>query len=193
MKRALPIILLIALLILFRIVGPMLQGVMPGFGPLPAVFFCVAACMGLRWLWIPMLAWLLSYQLTNLIQGGYSWDWQLLIVIGGFGFAVALGYSLRNKQRALPLLGGSLGAALLCYFVTNTGSWLLLPDYAKNGAGFIQAQWTGAPHHAMETWVFLRSGLLANIFFTSLFLLGQRQWALNLEPRRELAPIRRGR
>ena len=105
----------------------------------------------------------------------------MLIVIGGFGFAVALGYSLRNKQRALPLLGGSLGAALLFYFVTNTGSWLLLPDYAKNGAGFIQAQWTGAPHHAMETWVFLRSGLLANIFFTSLFLLGQRQWALDFE------------
>ena len=68
------------------------------FGPLPAVFFCVAACMGLRWLWIPLLAWVLSYQLTNLIQGGYSWDWQMLIVIGGFGFAVALGYSLRNKQ-----------------------------------------------------------------------------------------------
>jgi hypothetical protein len=189
MKRALPIILLIALLVVFSIVGTMLQGVMPGFGPLPAVFFCVAACMGMRWLWIPMLAWLLSYPLTNMIHG-YGWDLQMLIAVGGFGLAVALGYSLRHKQRVLPLLGGSLGAAVLFYVVTNTGAWLLLPDYAKNGAGFIQAQWTGAPHHAMETWVFLRSGLLANILFTSLFLLGQRQWALNLEPRRELAPIR---
>ena len=187
MKRALPITLLVVLLVVFSLVGTKLQEVLPGAGPLPAVFFCVAACVGLRWLWIPMLAWLLSYPLTNIILG-FGWDWQMLVTVGGFSLAVGLGFALRKHQRALPLLGGALGAAVLFYLFTNCVSWLLLPDYSKSWSGFVQALWTGAPHHAVATWVFLRNAALANLLFTGLFLLGQRQWGV--EPERELAPVR---
>ncbi len=190
MKRVLPIVLLIALLALFSILGARVKEVLPGFGPLPAVFFCVAACMGMRWLWIPMLAWVVSYPITNAIHG-YGWDWQMSLSLLGFGLVVWIGYSLRGK-RALALLGGSLGAGVLFYVVTNSGAWLILPDYPKTWLGFVQAQWTGAPHHAVGTWVFLRSALVANVLFTSLFLLGQRQWKLSAapEPEGELVPVR---
>ena len=39
--------------------------------------------MGVRWLWLPVAAWLLSYPLTNLTQG-YGWDFQIVIALGGF-------------------------------------------------------------------------------------------------------------
>ncbi len=135
-----------------------------------------------------MLAWLLSYPLTNAIYG-YGWDLQVSLSLVGFALVVWVGFSLRGK-RALGLLGGSLGAGVLFYVVTNTGSWLILPDYPKSWLGFVQAQWTGAPHHVFDTWVFLRSALVANALFTSLFLLGQRQWTLGSEPTGELVPVR---
>ena len=187
MKKALPLLLLVGLLVAFRALAAWQPYALPGFQPISAVIFCTAACVGLRWLWIPFTAWVISYFHTNDILG-YLLDWQALVTVLGFTLVVWIGWSLRNHRRALPLLGGTLGAAVVFYFVTNCGSWLLLPDYPKTWAGFVQAQWTGAPHHALDTWVFLRNGMLGNAVFTALFLLGQRQWGA--EPRGELAVAR---
>lgn len=186
MKKVLPVALLVLLLVGFRVLGAMWPMAMPGFQPLAALFFCAAACLGARWLWVPALAWLLSYPLTNLILG-YGIDWQILLALLGFAIALALGWRLRGSG-ALTILGGSAFAALAFYVVTNTGAWLLLPDYPKTWSGFLQAQWTGAPHHVLPTWVFLKNGLLANLLFTGLFLLALGRTAS--EPEEELAPVR---
>ncbi len=186
MKRVLPVVLLVLLLVGFRVLGAVWPLALPGFQPLAALFFCGAACLGPRWLWAPALAWLGSYPLTNLILG-YGIDWQLLLAVGGFAMAVLIGWRMRGFG-ILALLGGSAVAALGFYLVTNTGAWLLLPDYPKSWSGFLQAQWTGAPHHVLPTWVFLRNGLLANLLFTALFLLAlHRREEL---PEGELAPAR---
>lgn len=179
---------LIALLIGFRLVGAVWSEELPGFEPFSAVFFCMAACMGMRWLWVPVVAWLASYPLTNAMLGyGWSWSWYALITFGGFALTVGLGYLLRNHPRWLPMLGGAVGAGLLFYFVTNTGSWLMTPDYAKTWAGFVQAQTVGIPGPP-PTWVFLKNAILANLLFTGLFLLGQRRWGG--APVGELSPVR---
>ncbi|MFP6883601.1 MAG: DUF6580 family putative transport protein [Roseibacillus sp.] len=174
MKRLLPPFLLVVLLVAFSLVGAKWQQVLPGFSPLPAVFFCVAACMGVRWLWLPVAAWLLSYPLTNLTQG-YGWDFQIAIALGGFAVVAGAGYSLR-KRNWVAMMGGSIGAAILFYAVTNTGSWLLLPQYSKTWAGFVQAQTVGVPGPIPPAWVFLRGSIAASALFSGLFLLGQRKW-----------------
>lgn len=179
--------LLVGLLIGFRLLGAAWAERLPGFEPLSAVFFCVAACVGLRWLWIPLAAWLLSYPLTNEMLG-YFWDWQALVAVSGFGLAVGLGWMLRKTDKTAALLGGAAGAAVLFYFVTNIGSWALLPAYAKTWAGFVQAQTLGVPGPFPPAWVFLKHALLANVLFTGLFLLGQRHW--RVESRGELVSLR---
>lgn len=187
MQRALPLLLIVPLLIAFSLLGTAMSGTHPGFNALPAVFLCVAACLPLRWLVIPAVAWMISYPLTNL-QQGYGFDWQLLVAIVGLAAVVGLGISLRRRRNLGVMLGGAVAAAMLFYFLTNIGSWLLLPDYPKTWAGFLQAQWTGAPHHPLPTWVFLRSGIAAQLLFTALFLLGQRQTALRWQPAQVEAP-----
>lgn len=174
MKKGATLLFLVVLLVGFRIVAARWSGVLPGFEPLSAVFFCLAACLGLRWLWLPCLAWLLSYPLTNSLLG-YLWDWQAAVVLGGFAVVAGLGWMFRGNRRALPLLAGSVAAAVVFYLLTNFASWLVLPDYPKTLGGLVQAQWTGAPHHLLPTWVFLKNAVLANLIFTGLFLLGQRQ------------------
>lgn len=183
MQRALPFFLIVPILVGFSLLGTVMGDSHPGFNPLPAVFLCVAACLSPRWLVIPAVAWLISYPLTNL-RYGYGLDWQLLVALAGLAVVVGLGFWLRKRRSAPALLGGALAAALLFYVLTNLGSWLLLPDYPKTWAGFVQAQWTGAPHHLLPTWVFLRSGLAAQVLFTALFLLGQRQAAIRWQPAR---------
>jgi len=187
MKKFAPVLLLVALLMVFRVLSATWAGVMPGFEPLTAVFFCTAAMLGLRWLWVPATAWLLSYPVSNAIQG-YGWDWQMLVALAGFAVAVWVGFTLRGRRNFLALLGGAAAAAVLFYVLTGLGSWLLLPDYPKSGSGLVQALWTGAPHHALPTWAFLRGALAANLLFTALFVAAQRQWAP--VPRGELAPVR---
>ena len=140
---------------------------------MPAMFFCVAACMGGRWLWLPLLAWFLSYAGTNLSQG-YGWDFQVAIVLAGFAVVVGIGALLRAKNW-LVLLFGSTGAAVLFYLVTNTGSWIMLSDYPKTWGGFIQAQTVGVPGY-LPAWAFLKGLICATPLFTGLFLLGQRGW-----------------
>ena len=176
MNRTLAPFLLVALLVAFSLVGAKWQEVLPGFSPLPAVFFCVAARVGVRWLWVPLVAWLLSYPLTNLTQG-YGWDFHIAIAFGGFAVAAGAGYFLRRRNW-LAMMGGSIGAAILFYAVTNTGSWLLLPQYSKTWAGFVQAQTVGVPGPIPPAWVFLRSSIAASALFSGLFLLGQRKWGL---------------
>ena len=86
-------------------------------------------------------------------------------------------------------MGGSIGAAILFYAVTNTGSWLLLPQYSKTWAGFVQAQTVGVPG-LPPAWVFLRGSLAANILFSGLFLLGQRKWGSAPAEATALATVR---
>ncbi len=190
MHRVLPAALLIALLVIFSLVAPRLQEGLPGFSPMPAMFFCAAACMGIRWLWLPLTAWLISYTLTNLIHG-YSWDFQVATVMGGLAVMVGVGYALRGKKWR-GLVGGSIGAAALFYMVTNVGSWLMLPDYPKTWGGLIQAQTVGLPGYP-PAWVFLKGLLSATTLFTGLFLLGQRKWGSLPAATDPQAPARTGR
>ena len=191
MKRTKPLLLFLGLalvLVGFSIAATRLQQSFPGFNPLPAVFFCVAACMGARWLWLPAGAWLASYGITNLIYGS-AWSWQMSIVVVGFVLATGTGLCLRGRGE-VALLAGSAGAAVLFYLVTNAGAWMLSAGYPKTWAGFLQAQTVGLPGPFPPAWAFLRGSAAAGFLFTALFLLGQRQWLKQASPAGELAPAR---
>jgi hypothetical protein len=80
----------------------------------------------------------------------------------------ALGCFLRGKVRVPGLLGAALASSLLFYVVTNTGSWLGEPAYAKTLGGWIQALTVGLPGYP-STFLFYRQTLASDLVFTLLF------------------------
>ena len=172
MQQRLPLLLLLVLLVGFRLLGAIWPDQFPNFQPLSAVFFCAMAYFGWRALWVPAVAWVVTLPLTNGLQG-FGWSAQVSVAMIGVALTVGIGWLFRNHRGLVPMLGGAVLCAVTGFFVMNVLSWLTLPDYPRTWAGFVQAQWTGAPHHALPTWVFLRNPLLANLLFTGLFVLGQ--------------------
>jgi len=69
------------------------------------------------------------------------------------------------------LLGTLLYAAgsAIFYVVTNTGSWLSDPGYAKTAAGWVEALTTGLPGY-LPTWMFFRATLASDLLFTGIFI-----------------------
>ena len=95
--------------------------------------------------------------------------------------------ALRNRAR-VALLPASILGSLIFYVVTNTGSWIIEPAYAKTLAGWAQALTTGLPGYP-PTWTFFRSTLISDLLFTALFILCMAaSRAPEAEPASALAP-----
>lgn len=168
--------ILAALLVVFRLLSAAMPETMPNLQPLPALLLCSLVCLDGRSRWLlPLGVWLITDPLVSLLQGSPAFGWHHLALLAGLGATVALAAPLRRRRSAAWLLGGSLAAAVLFYFLTNTVSFLSLPLYQKNLAGFIEAQWSG-PAGFGPTWVFLRNSLAANLLFAGLFVLARRPW-----------------
>jgi hypothetical protein len=172
MHRALPLLLIIGLLIVFRALGAALPEAMPNFQPLAALFFCGALlATGWRGFVIPLLAWVISYPLPLLFQGNSPVADPVFFIttLLAFGVTFFIGKSL--VTRKLPtLLLGSLAAAITFHLITNGAAWLFDPRYAKSLTGLVQSLWTGAPGAPVPSWVFLRNFASANLLFTGIFL-----------------------
>ncbi len=167
-------LLLVALLVGFRFISA--AGTLPNFSPLPALLLCsLVFFRGAKAWLLPLGAWALTDPLVSLVQGYDVVGPHHLSLLVGLSASVGLGLFLRRHPGALPVLGGSLAAAGLFYFLTNTVSFLGDPLYAKNLTGFIQAQWTG-PESLGPTWPFLRNLVAANLLFSALFLAARRSW-----------------
>jgi hypothetical protein len=99
------------------------------------------------------------------------------------GLIAALGFSLRGRARLGWLLGASFVGSLIFYVLTNTGSWLHEPGYAKTFAGWLQALTSGLPGYP-STWTFYRNTLLGDLLFTALFFA-----CMNWQTRKEEEPM----
>lgn len=145
---------------------------MPNLSPLGALFFCGMAFYGWRGVVLPLAAWVITYPVTNLMQGE-SMGAELLAPLLGFGLMIGLACFFK-KAPSGKLFAGSLLSAVLFYLVTNTLSWAGDPSYApKSLATLGQALWTGVPGFA-PTWMFFRNALAGQALFTGLFLLAHR-------------------
>lgn len=177
MQKWLPLIIFIVILGVARVIGASTPDTFPNLQPLGALFFCGMALFGVRWIWIPALAWFLTYPLTSALNG-YGWSAQLLVPLVGFAGMAVLGFFFQKKSAGW-VFAGSLVSALLFYLLTNTLSWAFDPSYAKSFSGLGQALTVGLPGFP-PTWTFLRNGLIAQAIFSVVFLLAYRSLRLSL-------------
>lgn len=167
--------LLVALLVVFRLISA--SGYLPNFSPLPALLLCSLVFLRGAKAWLlPLGAWAITDPMVSLVQGYPMVGGHHAGIAIGLVGAVALGFWLRRHPGTPAMLGGSLAAAGLFYFFSNTVAFLFDPLYAKNAVGFIQAQWTG-PEGFGPTWLFLRNLAVANLLFTGIFLAARRSRA----------------
>ncbi|MEX1115083.1 MAG: DUF6580 family putative transport protein [Akkermansiaceae bacterium] len=170
MKRYLPLVLVVGLLIAFRALGSAFPETLPNFQPLAALFFCGALLApGWRGFAIPFGVWALTYPLgIGPVSNFAIFATTLLALVAVF----FLGKTFTNKGIPTLLLG-SVAAAVVFHLVTNGAAWIGNPLYAKTLTGFWQSIWTGPAGSPLPSWVFLRNMTAANVLFTGIFALAQ--------------------
>ena len=88
----------------------------------------------------------------------YLFSTSFLFVYLAFALIIALGILLAKKPNFINVLGGSLGAAVIFFLVSNFGSWLFLTMYPKTLAGLAACMEAGIP--------FFRSTLVSQVLFS---------------------------
>jgi uncharacterized protein DUF6580 len=141
------------------------------FEPVAAVALCGAIYLPRRLAFVVPLAILLASDLVLNLYHYHKPLFTLEIVPRYLALAliVAMGLALRGRVRLLGLLTASFAGSLIFYVITNTGSWLGEPAYAKTLGGWVQALTVGLPGWP-STWWFYRHTLISDLLFTLLFV-----------------------
>ena len=181
-------LLLLLVVVIFRVLsgfaGSGDYSWMHNVSPIAAVALCGAAYLPRRIAFpLPLAMLFLSDAALNL----FHYHQPLLTVeilprYVALALISVLGFSLRGHARVGTLLAVSCVGSLIFYVVTNTGSWLYEPGYAKSFAGWLQALSVGLPGYP-PTWWFYRHTLLGDLFFTLLFT-----GCMSMQARREGQP-----
>lgn len=191
MKRYLPLLLVVCLLIAFRVVGSMFPGHLPNFQPLTAVFFCGATlASGWRGLAIPLGVWAVTFPLG---VGHTANPLDFATTLTAFVLIFFFGKALEGR-RLPTLLAGSVLSAAAFHLITCGAAWITDPLYAKNLDGLYRSVWAGPLDSSLPSWVFLRNMAAANVLFTSMFVLARMRWtetnAVLAQPRLVMAKSR---
>jgi hypothetical protein len=141
------------------------------FAPVGAIALCGAVYLPRRWAAaLPLLMLLLSDLVLNLFHyHAPLFTWDILPRYLALALITGLGFALRGRANLLRMLLASVAGSLIFFLITNTGSWLSDPGYAKTSAGWLQAMTTGLPGYP-STWWFYRYTLLSDLFYTALFV-----------------------
>lgn len=143
----------------------------PNFTPIAAIALFGGAHLGRKWLafFVPLFALFVS----DLILGFHSF---MIPVYVSFALVVLMGNLVGKNIRVSTVLGGSLGASLLFFLITNFAVWAGSPYYPQTFAGLIQSYTMAIP--------FFHTSILGDLFYSTLFfgsfyLIQQRYPALN--------------
>ncbi len=92
------------------------------------------------------------------------WNYLSLFLIVGIGT-----YLLKNKKRKHVgyVLGAAVASSFVFFLITNFGSWVSSPLYAKDLSGLMASYIAGIPFYKMT---FLSNLLFTSVFFGSMYL-----------------------
>jgi len=140
------------------------------FAPVAAIALCGAVYLPRRIAaMLPITMLFISDLVLNLFhyhQPFFTFD--ILPRYGALALICILGFALRGVASIPRLLGASLVSSVIFYVITNTGSWLSEPGYAKTFAGWMQAMTIGLPGYPSTLW-FYRWTVASDLFYTLLF------------------------
>lgn len=144
---------------------------LPNFSPMAALVLCGAVFLpvGLG-LVMPMAILLISDVILNMHFNAPVFEASMIARYLTLGALASAGIWLRRNPKPVSILAGSLAGSVVFYITTNTASWLALPAYAKNFAGWVQAMTVGMAGVHPTTIEFFRNSLVSDFLFTALIL-----------------------
>jgi hypothetical protein len=153
----------------YRVLRAVYLPEMPNFSPVMAMAFCGGLFLPWRLAAGVVFGALIASDIWISTATGMGLGLYLLWQYPLYALAIAFGAVLRTKAfRLRYFYGGVLLNAIIFYLVTNTGSWMGNPAYAKTISGWIQALTVGVPGYP-PTWTFFRNSLFGDMLFSSLF------------------------
>jgi hypothetical protein len=167
-------IVLLLVVILYRVFFGIVEsadfGGLHNFSPLAAVALCGAAYLPKRFaIALPLVGLVVSDAVLDLFHYHLPLlSFEIVPRYAALGIISMMGMALRGRARLLPLLGASFAGSVIFFVITNTGSWIAAPEYAKTFAGWVQALTTGLPGYP-PTWWFYSHTLMGDLFFTGIF------------------------
>jgi Family of unknown function (DUF6580) len=170
-------IVLVLLAVAYRIATGLLiysgTGWLSEFAPGTAIALCCAAYLPTKYKFsLPLGALFISDVVLNYHYGASLLDSQVICRYFALALVGCIGLALQNRASLKTLLPASILGSIIFYVLTNVFSWLSDPGYTKNLTGLVQALTVGLPQYsATPTWMFFRTSLLSNLFFTLLFVL----------------------
>lgn len=143
---------------------------LPNFSPWMALAFAGTLLFPKALPWWGVVAAMVG--LDVMVQGSVILDYPgtMGLVYACFAVAAFAGVRLRGGVGGLGVVGGAVACSLGFYLVTNTLSWMVMPEYARSVAGWVQALTSGLPGFP-PTWTFLRNSLLSDAGFSLLLVL----------------------
>ena len=173
-------LLLICACVVLRMLGEIFPTIVPNASPLMALAFVSGVYFPRRWSWMVGAGACMVSELAMIPYSykviGVAFPWWALASLPMYLAATGLGVLLAPGKTLGKLIGGSLALSIFFYVTANTLCWAgsalthSTPGYPATLAGWWQANTTGIPGYA-PTWVFLRNGVLGDLFFLALFLL----------------------
>ena len=171
-----PVVLLLVV-VAYRVVLGMVGSAdhqwLHNFSPLAAVALCGAVYLPRRYAFVLPLGILFASDLIlNLVH--YQRPFLALEIVPRYvalALIIAMGLGLRRWRRpvGLPsLLAASFAGSVAFYLISNTGSWIGEPAYAKTVNGWLQALTVGLPGYP-PTWWFYRHTMVSDLLFTLIF------------------------
>jgi len=112
---------------------------------------------------LPIAAMLLSDIALSYLKGYPFFHSTLPFVYGTYIIVVCIGFYIRNKLTATPILISTLSSSFLFFLTTNFGVWLLESGvyYSKDTAGLINCYTMAIP--------FFQNGLIGDLIYSTIF------------------------
>jgi hypothetical protein len=166
--------------VVLRMLGAMFPAIIPNASPLMALAFVSGIYFPRRWGWLVGPAACLVTELALIPYSyktiGIAFPWWGLASLPIYLLAAGLGLLIAPRRSLGKVIGGSLALSVLFYVAANTFCWAAsvlthsTPGYPAGLAGWWQANSTGIPGYP-PTWIFLRNGVLGDLFFLAVLLL----------------------
>jgi hypothetical protein len=147
--------IIVILLVIFG-VGMRLLPHPANFAPILAIGLFAGTYLDRKYaLWLPIIIMLIS----DFFIGFYN-PMVMLAVYGSFFLSVFLGFWIRKNKTFTNVLVGTLGGALLFFFVTNFAVWVGTSLYSKTLDGLITCYVMAVP--------FFRNSLAGDLVYVSI-------------------------
>ena len=155
-EKILQIIIIVVVFILIGVSSRLLPH-FPNFTPISAIALFGGVYFSRK---IAFLLPLIIMVISDIFIGYYEVG-LMISVYGSFFICVLLGLWLKNHKKWYTVLGSSVFASLIFFFITNFAVWIFTPWYAKTIFGLIQCYLMALP--------FFRNALLGDLFYVIIF------------------------